>query len=199
MEIIPFIRLKKRKIITEKGDLLSLDETRKLVNKEGQIYILDLDGIEKNRPNLCLYPKISEFQKIWVDAGPRVLGDIVDTVMAGAANITVRKKLWPDLHVPSIKEITESRIYTDIDTTTHNMYGVDFSLLDYIDGLVNFTSKNHIENDFKFSSHLKDLCAKYKMYAYESSPENFPYWKTLGVAGLLIDINEIKEAHRNGI
>jgi len=75
MEIIPLIYLKKRKILAEKeGECLSLNEMSEQINKDEKIYVLDIDGIEKDKPNLCLYPKLSENHKIWVDAGPRVLG-----------------------------------------------------------------------------------------------------------------------------
>jgi len=199
MEIVPLIYLKKRKIVTDKGELPSFNEMREHVDKDKEIYVLDIDGIEKDKPNLCLYPKISEFYKIWVDAGPRVLGDVIDIVMAGATSITVRKKVWPNLDVSSIKEITESGIYADVDAANQKMPSIESALLHWVDGLVIFNKKDQIENNFKYGSFLKELCAKYKMYAYEPNPKNFSYWETLGVAGLLVDINKIERANKNGI
>ena len=77
------------------------------------------------------------------------------------------------------------------------MKSIEFSLLNYIDGLVIFNNKNQIDTDFKYSSFLKNLCAKYKMFAPESNSKNFSYWKTLGIAGLLVDIRKSKEFKRN--
>lgn len=199
MEIIPLIYLKKRKIVAEKeGECLSLNEMSEQINKDEKIYVLDIDGIEKDKPNLCLYPKLSENHKIWVDAGPRVLGDVVDLIMAGATNITVRKKIWPELDISIIKEITENEIYADIGPKSQNMQIIEFSLLDNVDGLVVFNNKNQIETDFKYGSFLKNLCIKYKMYVYESNQKNFSYWKTLGAVGLLVDLDKIKEFHKHG-
>ena len=199
MEIIPLIHLKSRKILTEKdGNNISLDEVLEQVEKDGKIYVLDTDGIEKNKPNLCLYPKISECLKIWVDAGPRVIGDVVDAVVAGATNITVRRNLWRELDVSSIREITESEIYVDIDLKNQDNPNVDAALFYGADGLVVFNNKNQIVGDFKTGGFLKSLCKKYKTYAHESNLKNSSYWKTLGVAGQLVDISMIREFKKNG-
>ena len=193
MEIIPLIYLKKRKIVTEKEEnWLSIDEVLEQVSKDEKIYVLDIDGIDKNKPNLCLYPKLIENHKIWVDAGPRVLGDVVDSIMAGATNITVRRKIWPELDISSIKEITESEIYADIDPKDQNIHSVKFSLMNNVDGLVIFNNRNQMEGNFKYSSFLKNLSIKYKIYAYESNQKKISYWKTLGVTGLLVDLGKIK-------
>jgi uncharacterized protein related to proFAR isomerase len=194
MEIIPLIHLKKRKIVTEKEEKwLSINEALEQVHKDEKIYVLDIDGIDKNKPNLCLYPKLIENHEIWVDAGPRVLGDVVDSIMAGATKITIRRKIWPEPDISSIKEITEREIYVDIDSENRNVQRIEFFLLSNIDGLVVFNNKNQIETDFKYGSFLKNLCIKYKMFAYDPNPKNFSYWKTLGVAGLLVDIGKVKE------
>lgn len=198
MKIIPLICLKKRKIVAEKeGDWLSINEVLERVDKDEKIYVLDIDGIEENKPNLCLYPKLSENHKIWIDAGPRVLGDVVDSIMAGATNITVRKKIWSELDISSIREITESEVYVDIGPKSQDIQSIDFPLLHDINGLVLFNNKNQIETDFKYGSLLKNLCIKYKIYAYESNPKNFSYWKTLGVVGLLMDIRKSREFKKN--
>ena len=50
MEIIPLIYLRKRKIVGKKeGEWLSLNELTKQVEKDSIIYVLDIDGIEKNK------------------------------------------------------------------------------------------------------------------------------------------------------
>lgn len=196
MEIIPLIRLKKRKILGKDGNILSLEELKNLVNKDENIYLYDLDGLEKDKPNLCLYQKISQFQKMWIDSGPRNLGDVVDEVMAGATSITLRKKMWPDVHVSSIKEITENKIFIEIDAAAKEIFSFNFSLLSEVDGFVSFITKNQIERDFKLSGLLKDICIKHRIYAYESDLDNVLYWKTMGVSGLIMDIDKTKEASK---
>ena len=180
------------------GGRLSFDEVLERVDKDKAIYFLDIDGIEKDKPNLCSYQRTSKHRKIWIDAGPRVLGDVVDVVMAGATNITVRKNLWPELDISGIKEITENEIYADISLNKQNKRDAETSLFYGVDGLVVFNNKDQIETDFKFGGFLKNLCAKYKIYAYESNQKHFSYWENLGIAGLLVDINKIMEFNKHG-
>lgn len=198
MKIIPLIHLKKRKILLEKGgDLISLDDLLEKFNKDRKIYVLDLDGIEKYKPNLCLYPKLSEKYNIWVDAGPRSIGDVVDSIMAGAINITIRKKIWPELSIPAIKEITDYEIYSDINPKNQKVQSIYLSSLNDVDGLVSLTNKNQLDADFKYTSFLKNMCTKYKIYAYDSNQKNFSYWKNIGVAGLLVDMRKAMEFKTN--
>ena len=199
MDIIPLIQLKKRKISVEQEEgTLSSSEILEQIDKDTNIYVLDTDGITKDKPNLCLYQKLSKSHVLWVDTGPRVLGDIVDGIMAGATNITVRKNLWHGLGVSSIREITENKIYTEVGLKSQDDHKTEtFSFYD-IDGLVVFDRKNQVERDFKYSSFLKNLCIKHEIYAYEQDPKNIPYWENLGIIGLLVDISNIKEFKKNG-
>lgn len=199
MDIIPLIQLKKGKISVEQEEsVLSSIEILEQIDKDTNIYVLDIDGITKDKPNLCLYQKLSKSHVLWVDTGPCVLGDIVDGIMAGATNITVRKNLWHGLGISSIREITENKIYTDIGLKNQNDYKTGaFSFYD-VDGLVVFDRKNQVEGNFKYSSLLKNLCIKHEIYAYEQDPKNFSYWEKLGIIGLLVDISKIKEFKKNG-
>ena len=189
MEIIPLLHLKKRKIIEPKHTsylpLIKILERYK--NKK--IYVLDHDGLEKNKPNLCLYQKLSKYHEIWVDAGPQVLGDVVDSVIAGATAITIRKNLWRELNSSVIKEITENKIYSDVDFNSYNNPRTTSSLIYNVDGLVLFYKKNQIESDFKYVDYLKRICKRYEIYAYEIWKTNVLYWKKFGIKGLLTEID----------
>ena len=57
MKIIPLIRMEKRKIL---DDALS-DNVLEQIEEEQIIYILDMDGIEKDKPNLCTYQNPTSF------------------------------------------------------------------------------------------------------------------------------------------
>lgn len=191
MDLVPLIYMKNRKIHFEKTrSPITLKEFLKQVDEEKKIYILDLDGIEKDKPNLCTYQRLSGSHELWVDNGPRNLGDIVDATMAGATDITLRKNLCPQLYISDIKEITENKIYANID------FAEDLSFHD-ADGLVNFNSREKIEENFKYSDFLKRMILKSKTYSYESDLKNRSYWERFGIKGLLVDINKLKE-FKNG-
>lgn len=187
MKIIPLIYMKNRKIhIGEAQNPVTLKEFLKQVENEDKIYILDLDGIEKDEPNLCTYQRLPDSYELWVDFGPRNLGDIMDATMAGATDITLRKKLCPQLQISEIKEITENNIYETVDIAE------SFSMYD-VDGLINFNSREKIEADFKFEAILKQKLPKSKIYSYESDLKNRPYWESFNISGLLVDIDKLKE------
>jgi len=192
------IHLKKRKIMIEGEEYRpTSNEILEQFDKDVNIYVLDSDGIEKNKPNLCLYQNLSKYHILWVDTGPRVLGDIVDVIMAGAINITVRNNLWREVDVSSIKEITENKIYTSADLKSQGDLNTEIFPLYDVDGLVIFGGKNRVEKDFKHWGFIKNSCIKHEVYAYERDPKNIKYWRNLGVTGVLVEINRIKEFRKN--
>jgi hypothetical protein len=202
MEIIPLIHMKNKKpLLKNKGGKASIDETLRKLNKDSNIYFLDIDGLEKNKPNFCTYQRLSGHHNMWIDAGPRVLGDVVDAVMAGATSITVRQNLWPKLDIEKIKEFTENEIYAGVDFKTQIKYKIDMGLPDGIDGIVLLNEREEIEKDFKIAESVKNLVSKsmqYKLYVYESNPENSYYWEKRGAVGLLVDINKIEGFKNHG-
>jgi hypothetical protein len=193
MELIPIIYIKNRRIFLEKdGGQILIKEILKHNEKYSKIYIFDLDGIEKNKPNLCTYQRLISNYEIWIDAGPRVIGDIVDFVMTGATDITIRKNIFPLKNIPTIREMTESRIYTDLDIQNEIKKSLLYSDPD-INGFVLFKKDKQIKNDFKISAHLTTLCKKNIVYVFEPHGKNINYWKNIGATGLLIDLKFIKQ------
>jgi hypothetical protein len=187
MELIPLIHIKNSKLYLEKTQSsVTLEEFLKQVDEEMKIYILDLDGIENDKPNLHVYQKLSSSNDLWVDNGPRNLGDIVDTTMAGATSITLRRNFCPQLNISDIKEISENKVYENFDLDN------DFPFYDS-DGFVNFNSREKIETNIEYNEIFKKMISTNKIYSYEIDIKNRFYWEHLGVEGLLIDTNKLKE------
>jgi hypothetical protein len=191
MEIISLIHLKKRKIVLQDVSL-TITQLKEQLKKDNKLYILDLDGIERNKPNLCLYQKLSQDYRLWIDAGPCTLGDVVDIIMAGAFDVTVRTEKWPNLDISHINDISERGLFIYIDCNKKNKQGIDLSLIDNSDGLVSFITKNQMERNFDYVSFLKNLSVKYKLYVYDSNKTNISYWKKIGIAGLFIDMKKME-------
>jgi hypothetical protein len=191
MDIIPLIRFKKRKIPGYPKNFLK--EILKDIKENEKIYILDLDGIEKDKPNLCTFQRISSSYELWVDFGPRNLGDIVDAVMAGATNITLRKPPWPDIGLSDIKDITENKIFTNIDFKYQNRYDLKNIHTQLDDGLVNFNTRETIESNLQNSDLFKRISKEKPIFTYVSDLKDISYWKRFGIKGVLVDINKIKE------
>lgn len=193
MEIIPLIYFKHRIIHIENNEgNISLDDFINIISSDQKIYILDLDGIKKDKPNLCSFPKLSENHEIWVDSRPVDFGDIVDSFMAGANAITIRKNLWEKLDIGRIREITENKIYAEVDLTDQSNGRIDLPIYTEVDGLVIFNNKDQVESNYKCGSHLRELSSRYKTYVYETNPDNIYYWEKQGVKGLLVDMKKVE-------
>ena len=187
MEIIPFVYMEDREIYLDNdSNMISITDLLKREEEIEKLYILDLDGIEKDNPNLCTYQRLAGHIDFWVDSGPRDKGDVVDATMSGATAITLRKKLCPNLQVSEIKEISENKIYEKIDFNEEPPFND-------IDGFVNFNRKEEIEGDFEYRDKLKKKSANNSIYSYENELKNLNYWKHFNVEGLLVDFNKVKE------
>jgi uncharacterized protein related to proFAR isomerase len=190
MEIIPCITLKKYKITNQS---ISLESISQYIKEEEILYILDLDGIQRNKPNICTFQKLSSNYQLWVDYGPRNIGDIVDIFMTGATSVTIRRALSPSLKISDIKDISENKVYLNIDFQDFKINSRDDLFLKEYDGFVNFNNKEEIEQDFKFGEHLNKIQKQNKIYSYENDVKNRFFWEKIGITGLLVDVNKLKE------
>lgn len=192
MNIIPLIHINKRKIVN--SDFNNLENIRDLlpVYEADFIYLLDHDGINKNRPNLCLFQKLSKKYNLWVDTGPRVIGDIVDSVIAGASKITVRENLINEKDTSLINELIENDIYIIINPYFSSLSN-EYKIQSNVNGFVIIKDEINHKYDFKNESYLKNVVKNNKTYYYLSKKENFHYIKSYDFEGYLIDIEKIKE------
>lgn len=187
MEIIPLISLEKRKIIDTDQKTTDAKEI-KLLDEDERVYILDKDGIEKDKPNLCLFQRTADKYQLWIDSQPVELGDVVDSFMAGASSITLRKNLWSKIEIEKIREITENEIFFQIDLKDSDELNKKTHILEKADGFVIFNEKELADSDSNYAAVLKKIATMKKTYAYETKPENIKYWQSRGVKGLLVDI-----------
>ena len=187
MELIPLISLNKRKIWS--GDSKASIYTNELIQNiktDTPVYFLDQDGILNDKPNLCLYQKIGSKINLWIDSGPRELGDIVDIIMAGAQRITIRPSLWNPNNIENAKEITEQQIFIHQEEINKPL-----SLLNS-DGIVLLNHTSILKNSFKLESTLKTLSLKTNLYIYDSNWKAYLHWQKLGITGILIDFINYK-------
>jgi hypothetical protein len=183
MEVVPLITMKDRKI-------LNLQEKLDRINQEQILYIHDLDGIEKDKPNLCTFQRLSKTREIWVDSGPRNLGDIVDVFFAGANAITIRKFLFPKVDISKIRELSENKVFADIDFEQKDN---DFFYNEF-DGLINFTIREKFEKNFKYGELIKYYITKNNVvFTYDSNLENVEHWKYFGITNFLVDLDNFEE------
>jgi len=191
MKIIPLITIKKGELLTSDFNKIIKDTLDKY--KDKILYLYDLDGINRNKPNLCLFQKLSKTHELWVDAGPRSIGDIVDAIVSGASKITIRLDLFELSDILSINEILENEIYlsiTDKNNSKHNNIKKNLDILK----LVNDKIISKIENKYK---NLQDFLDE-ESYIYISSKNDVKKIKT-NISGYIIDIEKIEEYKNIGI
>ena len=191
MENIPLLHIKKRKIVNHKNIEISNIESLLEEFKDKRIYLFDHDGLNKNKPNLCLYQKFSKYHNLWIDAGFRFIGDLYDSIIAGADSITIRKELWTDTEIEKLKDITDCKIYTDINST--NLPNRSNKLFKNIDGYVILGDISFLKNNFQISEFITNLSKKIDVYIYYDETIEFSFFKKFNLSGLIIDIEYIKE------
>jgi hypothetical protein len=196
MEIIPLIKLKKRKIMDYPKSFLK--EFTNEIDENEKIYILDFDGIDRDKPNLCTVQRIASSYDLWIDFSPKNIGDVVDAVMAGANAITLRKPPWPNIEISDIKDITDNSIFTNIDFDYKGKNSFKDMNKDQLDGFVNFYSRKEIESSFQNSEYFKTISKNKNIFTYETNLKNISYWKGFGVKGILVDFDKYKE-FKNGL
>ncbi|MFO7991149.1 MAG: HisA/HisF-related TIM barrel protein [Thermoplasmata archaeon] len=61
------------------------------------LYLLDLNGIERNRPQLDLIRTLSMRKKLWADGGTRDIDTLTDMYIAGADRVVLSTKTAPSM------------------------------------------------------------------------------------------------------
>jgi uncharacterized protein related to proFAR isomerase len=184
MNIIPLIEINNKKIQNS--------EWLEKINEDELIYIIDLDGIKKDESNLDIYQKLSKKYQLIIDNAPRSLGDIIDVFMAGAKSITLRKTFYPHLKIERLREITENKIYANIEIYDQTEFYNDL-FLEEVNGLINFYSRKKLEKDFKKMELIKNLSKKNKTYIYENNKNNIDYWNKFKPECYLVEISKYLE------
>jgi len=85
-ELIPLLLLRGRTLLFKEYSKRALSEFSKDLRRRNfeRIYIMDLDGLERNRPQLDIVQRLSDDFGILYEGGPRRGANIVDFIMAGA-------------------------------------------------------------------------------------------------------------------
>jgi uncharacterized protein related to proFAR isomerase len=190
MNIIPLIYIENGVLLMNRdGEQLSIDELFQRVQKDTMLYVLDFDGIEHDNPQLDLYQKLSDHCILWVDAGPRMLDDVMDMIMAGATNITLREELWPAIDILGIQDISEGEMYLAVDPQQQETT-IEPLLLKELTGVIIFNNDNQISIDIRSRGFLKEFATNQKIYLSDVPSADVAYWEGRGVTGILADLKK---------
>lgn len=82
----------------EDGDYVTLDViVNKLSEQYDKLFITDLSGIKRDRPQLDLLKSISTEMEIWIDPGTRYGTGVIDVLVSGADYVVIGTKTLKDL------------------------------------------------------------------------------------------------------
>jgi len=188
MEVIPLITIKKHKLYINNNEKpITHQELQNHLKDQTEIYFLDLDGINKDKPNLCTFQKLSPRYDIWVDAGPRTIGDVVDLLMAGCTRMTIKNSLIKKEDLLKIKDLTENKIYLSLDPSEK----YSSALPQGIEGYVAISQGSSIDKNFELRDMYKTATYSNTVYAVEPNIENLPFWEKLNIKGIIVNIKQI--------
>jgi len=185
VEIINYIYLKKGKIYLSNACEYSV-EINKFISdygKDTNLYILDYDGIAKNKPNVNIYQRLSSFSDLWIDSGPRSTGDVIDFVMAGANKITIRKDLSDSIDIAHLRELSESKFYLAVKESSLKEY-VNLLNISMFDGIIVLLNEKRRDIDFISASYLKNFASNNDIYLFNSKFRPKSHWEKMGISGL---------------
>jgi hypothetical protein len=192
MIIVPLISVKKGDLYDGiNGSVLSLDELFTKTEKDAMVYVLDYDGVDHRNPNLELYQKLTEHCVLWIDNGPRRIDDVMDTIMAGATNLSLRPNLWPDMVLQEVFELTDDEVYLTLASPRQEP---PFSFAQGITGIVLFSQ----DQSDVITTHSVRETTPLKTYLYTASSATIGYWEERGITGLLVDLSK-KEGYDHGV
>jgi len=129
MKKFPLIYVYGGKVIDENGR--KMKDWKEKIERFREIYIMDLDGISKNEPNLDFYQSI--FKRKWIDAYPRRFEDVMDLVVAGADRIIIREG-FAEKDMKKLFDNVEVELYLSLsaDTPEHYISENDWSGFVYL-------------------------------------------------------------------
>jgi len=168
---------------------LNTIDLRDLMKKEGftDLYIIDELGIKKNKPQYKFYQRFSTLFDLWVDTGPRDIGDVVDDIFSGTKRIIIRLDLWNEDSLKSIREVTDHEIYVAVALNSISSLSESRLFFDDADGVVLFVTDNDSLN-FKIESDINQLIKDTSVYVFDME-KNEPIWSSKDIKGFLRDIN----------
>ena len=110
-EVLPRLVVRKDSVLSAEGPVPK-EHTFELIEEAlerfGKVLVWDLDGIERNRPNLRFIRRF-EGEGLWVDAGIRRAESVIDVLVAGADRVAMGTKTIRDLEeLSAARELTEN-------------------------------------------------------------------------------------------
>ncbi len=192
----------------ENNDIIPPQDLILALKKEyGIVYVMDIDGMEKNEPNLKVIQSTSPLMPMWLDAGPGDGMVIMDIMIAGVSKTIIGTRNMRDMDL--IKEALDmsDNVILSIDydekllSPSQNIS--DLGMDQLYSEAVELGIKSGIFFDFgrlKTSSSLAMDNIKSMLLRFEEvyvagiiSPSDIDDLEELGVAGIIADFKSLRD------
>ncbi len=93
LELLPVLHARRGDLVDPEGEVIDEDLrelARSFKREHGAIYVVDLDGLRRGKPDHKLLQTLAAGSPLWADTGPRHHTDVMDAMIAGAEQVTIR-------------------------------------------------------------------------------------------------------------
>lgn len=188
----------------EGGELKVQELIDELTDRFDKAVIMDLNGINKDRPQLDMLKSISDKMKMWVDAGSKYSENVIDIIIAGADKVVFGSKTLRNLdEIEGALELSENVILGidyDEGIVTPNksiremtpsglveMAG-NFGIKEVIfTDLKNLTSNSRFRTDIGFTLLDREI----KIYFHGRFENDMKKLEEKGVSGVIIEVETL--------
>ena len=173
-----------------------------------EIFIMDIDGLERSSPNLKTIKKIAAFKDIWLDAGSQDSEDMMDLFVSDAAEVVLGTKALESLE--ELRDAAEmsaqiifsidydGRILSPVDEiNSMDISGIIDAVKDFrIDTVILMDLGSHRDKtpvDLGIIRQLADAFEDVYISAY-TIRDDYDALEEAGVKGIIRDFRTIQEA-----
>ncbi|HVL87770.1 MAG TPA: HisA/HisF-related TIM barrel protein [Candidatus Thermoplasmatota archaeon] len=98
MQLVPAAHVRRGRLTDAGGASLPPGSEERLAQAagDGPAYLVDLEGLSRNRPDVEFLQRWTRRRPAWADTGAGTLPDVADSLVAGAERVTVRWSRLPD-------------------------------------------------------------------------------------------------------
>ena len=219
MKLIPAMTIMHRRVA-----IVENEKYEYLQNSEGQfrsppklaqgldsneIFILDIDGLERSSPNLSTIKKMAAYKDVWLDAGAQDIEDMMDHFVSDASQVVFGTKSLRNLkELEEAAELSEKIIFSidyqdkiispDRSIVDMSIDKLADSVKDYegLDTAILMDLGSHKDKTPVNMGHIASMVSTFSN-VYVSAhviPEDFQALEDAGIKGIIVDFRTIEKA-----
>lgn len=99
-------------VLRSEGEIVAFEELMSLLADYERLYFVDINGIERDHPQMDLIARLSTRRELWVDCGVRDMNTLLDLYVSGADRVVVSTKSMIDLaFIGEAVEISDRMVF----------------------------------------------------------------------------------------